>query len=213
MQPSPDGLAQAFIIGEEFIGDESVALVLGDNIFHGTGLGSRSAQHTATIDGALIFAYQVSDPKAYGVVEFDDDFRAVSIEEKPAQPKSNYAVPGLYFYDNGVVEIAKTIEPSARGELEISTVNERYLDAGTLNVQVLDRGTAWLDTGTFESMMQASEYVRVIEDRQGFKIGCIEEIAWRAGWIDDAQLAALAEPLVKSGYGAYLRRTPRRLVP
>jgi len=203
-QPSPDGLAQAFIIGEEFIGDESVALVLGDNIFHGTGLGSALRNHT-DIDGALIFAYQVSDPTAYGVVEFDDEFRALSIEEKPAAPKSDFAVPGLYFYDNRVVEIAKTIEPSARGELEISTVNERYLEAGRLTVQVLDRGTAWLDTGTFESMMQASEYVRVIEDRQGFKIGCIEEIAWRAGWIDDAQLADLAAPLVKSGYGAYLR--------
>ncbi|MFF2052786.1 glucose-1-phosphate thymidylyltransferase RfbA [Leifsonia sp. NPDC058194] len=204
VQPSPDGLAQAFIIGEEFIGDESVALVLGDNIFHGAGLGSSLRNHNS-LDGALIFAYHVSNPKAYGVVEFDDDFKAVSIEEKPVTPKSNYAVPGLYFYDNSVVEIAKTIEPSARGELEISTVNERYLDAGNLQVQVLDRGTAWLDTGTFESMMQASEYVRVIEDRQGFKIGCIEEIAWRAGWIDDAQLAELAAPLVKSGYGSYLR--------
>jgi len=204
VQPSPDGLAQAFIIGEEFIGDESVALVLGDNIFHGTGLGSALRNHNS-IDGALIFAYQVADPKAYGVVEFDDDFKALSIEEKPAQPKSNYAVPGLYFYDNSIVEIAKTIEPSARGELEISTVNERYLEQGDLQVQVLDRGTAWLDTGTFESMMQASEYVRVIEDRQGFKVGCIEEIAWRAGWIDDEQLAALAAPLVKSGYGRYLQ--------
>lgn len=204
-QPSPDGLAQAFIIGEEFIGDESVALVLGDNIFHGTGLGSALRKHNE-VEGALIFAYQVSDPTSYGVVEFDDDFTAVSIEEKPVKPKSNYAVPGLYFYDNSVVEIAKTIEPSARGELEISTVNERYLEAGTLQVQVLDRGTAWLDTGTFESMMQASEYVRVIEDRQGFKVGCIEEIAWRAGWIDDAQLQGLAAPLVKSGYGRYLER-------
>lgn len=202
-QPSPDGLAQAFIIGEEFIGDESVALVLGDNIFHGTGLGSALRKNNE-IDGALIFAYQVSDPTSYGVVEFDDDFTAVSIEEKPVKPKSNYAVPGLYFYDNSVVEIAKTIEPSARGELEISTVNERYLQAGKLQVQVLDRGTAWLDTGTFESMMQASEYVRVIEDRQGFKVGCIEEIAWRAGWIDDQQLLTLAAPLVKSGYGRYL---------
>ncbi|WP_308796741.1 glucose-1-phosphate thymidylyltransferase RfbA [Agromyces silvae] len=205
VQPSPDGLAQAFIIGEEFIGDESVALVLGDNIFHGTGLGS-SLRANGEIDGGLVFAYHVSNPTAYGVVEFDDDMKAVSIEEKPVTPKSNYAVPGLYFYDNTVVQIAKTIEPSARGELEISTVNERYLDAGRLQVQVLDRGTAWLDTGTFESMMQASEYVRVIEDRQGFKIGCLEEIAWRAGWIDDAQLAELAAPLVKSGYGAYLRR-------
>lgn len=205
VQPSPDGLAQAFIIGEEFIGDESVALVLGDNIFHGTGLGSSLRQHN-DIDGALIFAYQVSDPTAYGVVEFDDNFTAVSIEEKPARPKSKYAVPGLYFYDNSVVGIAKTIEPSARGELEISTVNERYLESGRLQVQVLDRGTAWLDTGTFESMMQASEYVRVIEDRQGFKVGCVEEVAWRAGWIDDQRLAELAAPLVKSGYGQYLTR-------
>ena len=203
VQPSPDGLAQAFIIGEEFIGDDSVALVLGDNIFHGAGLGS-SLRGNLDIEGARIFAYHVSNPTAYGVVEFDDSMTALSIEEKPTKPKSNYAVPGLYFYDNSVVEIAKTIEPSARGELEISTVNERYLDQGALHVQVLDRGTAWLDTGTFESMMQASEYVRVIEDRQGFKVGCIEEIAWRAGWIDDAQMLALAQPLVKSGYGKYL---------
>jgi glucose-1-phosphate thymidylyltransferase len=205
VQPSPDGLAQAFVIGEEFIGDDSVALVLGDNIFHGTGLGTNLRKNT-DVQGATIFAYHVADPKAYGVVEFDDDFTAVSIEEKPTEPKSNYAVPGLYFYDNKVIEIAKTIEPSARGELEISTVNERYLEAGELGVQVLDRGTAWLDTGTFESMMQASEYVKVIEDRQGFKIGCIEEIAWRNGWIDDAQLAELAAPLVKGGYGVYLQR-------
>lgn len=205
VQPSPDGLAQAFVIGEDFIGDDSVALVLGDNIFHGTGLGTNLRKNT-DVQGATIFAYHVADPKAYGVVEFDDDFTAVSIEEKPAEPKSNYAVPGLYFYDNKVIEIAKTIEPSARGELEISTVNERYLEAGELGVQVLDRGTAWLDTGTFESMMQASEYVKVIEDRQGFKIGCIEEIAWRNGWIDDAQLADLAAPLVKGGYGVYLQR-------
>jgi glucose-1-phosphate thymidylyltransferase len=203
VQESPDGLAQAFIIGEEFIGDDSVALVLGDNIFHGANLGS-SLRNNGEIQGGLIFAYHVANPSAYGVVEFDDDFVAVSIEEKPTRPKSNYAVPGLYFYDNSVVEIAKSIEPSARGELEISTVNERYLKAGALQVQVLDRGTAWLDTGTFESMMQASEYVRVIEDRQGFKIGCIEEIAWRAGWITDEQLAALAAPLRKSGYGVYL---------
>ncbi|MGI9821632.1 glucose-1-phosphate thymidylyltransferase RfbA [Agromyces sp. Marseille-Q5079] len=205
VQPSPDGLAQAFIIGEEFIGDESVALVLGDNIFHGAGLGT-ALQGNTDIDGALIFAYHVSNPRAYGVVEFDEANRAVSIEEKPEHPKSNYAVPGLYFYDNEVVAIAKSVEPSPRGELEISTVNERYLERGRLQVQVLDRGTAWLDTGTFESMMQASDYVRVIEERQGFKIGCIEEIAWRAGWIDDAQLEALAAPLVKSGYGTYLMR-------
>ncbi|MCY1695864.1 glucose-1-phosphate thymidylyltransferase RfbA [Curtobacterium sp. SL109] len=208
VQPSPDGLAQAFVIGEDFIGDDSVALVLGDNIFHGTGLGT-SLQKNTTVQGATIFAYHVADPKSYGVVEFDDDFTAVSIEEKPTHPKSNYAVPGLYFYDNDVVEIAKTIEPSARGELEISTVNERYLEAGTLGVEVLDRGTAWLDTGTFESMMQASEYVKVIEDRQGHKIGCIEEIAWRNGWIDDAALADLAAPLAKSGYGVYLQHLLR----
>lgn len=203
-QPSPDGLAQAFIIGEEFIGDESVALVLGDNIFHGAGLGA-SLRSNGDIDGGLIFAYHVSNPQAYGVVEFNEHMAAVSIEEKPTNPKSNYAVPGLYFYDNSVVDIAKSITPSHRGELEISSVNERYLSEGRLRVQVLDRGTAWLDTGTFESMMQASEYVRVIEDRQGFKIGCIEEIAWRAGWIDDQQLAELAQPLAKSGYGVYLK--------
>ena len=205
VQPSPDGLAQAFLIGEEFIGAEKVALVLGDNIFHGAGLGSSLSSH-ADIDGALIFAYHVSNPRAYGVVEFDADLRAVSIEEKPEHPKSNFAVPGLYFYDNSVVEIAKTISPSARGELEISTVNEHYLDRGALRVDVLDRGTAWLDTGTFVSMVQASEFVRVIEDRQGYKIGCVEELAWRAGWIDDAQLEALAAPLLKSGYGEYLVR-------
>ncbi len=205
VQPSPDGLAQAFIIGEEFIGDKSVALVLGDNIFHGTGLGSAlPGKEEEDFTGAMIFAYHVANPKAYGVVEFDENNVAVSIEEKPEKPKSNYAVPGLYFYDNSVVGIAKTIEPSPRGELEISTVNERYLQANNLRVTVLDRGTAWLDTGTFESMLQATEFVRVIEDRQGFKIGCIEEIAWRAGWIDDAQLRALAAPLTKSGYGVYL---------
>lgn len=209
VQPSPDGLAQAFIIGEGFIGEESVALVLGDNIFHGTGLGSSLRSH-GEIEGGLIFAYHVSNPSAYGVVEFDDEMRAVSIEEKPASPKSNYAVPGLYFYDNSVVEVAKSIQPSARGELEISTVNEHFLEQGTLQVQVLDRGVAWLDTGTFESMMQASEYVRVIEARQGFKIGCIEEIAWRAGWISDADLLKLAGQLRKSGYGEYLARLVRQ---
>ena len=204
IQPSPDGLAQAFIIGEEFVGNDSVALVLGDNIFHGSGLGT-SLQTNTNPDGAVIFAYQVADPGAYGVVEFDEDFKAISIEEKPSSPKSNYAVPGLYFYDNDVIEIAKNIVPSQRGELEISSVNEAYLNAGKLAVQVLDRGTAWLDTGTFESMMQASEYVRVIEDRQGFKIGCLEEIAWRAGWISSTELEELARPLAKSGYGVYLQ--------
>jgi glucose-1-phosphate thymidylyltransferase len=203
VQPTPGGLAQAFLIGEDFIGHDSVALVLGDNIFHGTALGTSLAGNSE-ISGGLIFAYQVASPEAYGVVEFDASFVAVSIEEKPKIPKSNYAVPGLYFYDNSVVAVAKSIQPSARGELEISTVNEHYLSQGTLQVKVLDRGTAWLDTGTFASMVQASEFVRVIEDRQGFKIGCIEEVAWRAGWITDSELRALAEPLRKSGYGTYL---------
>jgi glucose-1-phosphate thymidylyltransferase len=200
-QASPDGLAQAFLIGEEFIGDQSVALVLGDNIFHGDNLDLLKHQH---LEGALIFAYQVANPRAYGVVEFDDQMRALSIEEKPENPRSSFAVPGLYFYDNSVIEVARGIRPSARGELEISSVNAHYLDQGRLRVQVLDRGTAWLDTGTVEAMMQATEYVRVIEHRQGYKIGCIEEAAWRAGWIDDARLSAIAEPLVKSGYGSYL---------
>ena len=204
-QASPDGLAQAFLIGEEFIGSDSVALVLGDNIFHGGALGT-SLSENQNITGGLIFAYQVANPEAYGVVEFDENMIAVSIEEKPSAPKSSFAVPGLYFYDNTVVEVAKTVKPSARGELEISSINEHFMDAGKLQVRVLDRGTAWLDTGTFESMMQASEYVRVIEDRQGIKIGCIEEIAWRAGWITDKQLAVLAAPLTKSGYGTYLQR-------
>ncbi len=202
-QPNPDGLAQAFIIGEEFIGNDSVALVLGDNIFYGTGLGSSLRKHSE-IDGALIFAYQVANPEAYGVVDFDDDFKAISIEEKPEKPKSRYAIPGLYFYDNGVVDIAKSIRPSERGELEISAVNERYLHDGRLQVELLDRGTAWLDTGTFDSMIQATEFVKVIEQRQGFKIGCIEEVAWRAGWISDEQLELIAAPLLKSGYGQYL---------
>jgi len=205
IQEKPEGLAQAFLIAEDFIGDDSVALVLGDNIFHGAGLGKSLRAHSS-IEGGLIFATHVSQPEAYGVVEFDNSMRAISIEEKPLKPKSNFAVPGLYFYDASVVEVAHSIQPSARGELEITAVNEHYLNAGSLNVQVLDRGVAWLDTGTFESMMQASEYVRVIEERQGLKIGCIEEIAWRAGWIDNSQLSALAEPLRKSGYGTYLDR-------
>lgn len=205
IQPSPDGLAQAFLIGEKFIGDESVALVLGDNIFHGAGLGS-ALRSNFLVDGAMIFAYHVAEPASYGVVEFDRQMKAISIEEKPVKPKSNYAVPGLYFYDNSVIEVAKSIRPSARGELEISAVNAHYLSIEKLQVKVLDRGTAWLDTGTFESMMQAGEYVRVIEERQGFKIGCIEEISWRAGWISNAQMAAIAAPLEKSGYGTYLAR-------
>ncbi len=203
VQDEPRGLAEAFVIGEDFIGNDSVALVLGDNIFHGTGLGSSLRSHSV-VNGGLIFASHVSNPERYGVVEFDENMKALSIEEKPSKPKSNFAVPGLYFYDNQVVDIAKNITPSARGELEITAVNDHYLQDGNLQVQVLDRGIAWLDTGTFESMMQASEYVRVIEERQGLKIGCIEEIAWRAGWIDEAQLRSLAEPLKKSGYGQYL---------
>lgn len=209
VQEKPEGLAQAFLIGEEFIADDSVALVLGDNIFHGAGLG-KSLRANTEVSGGLIFATHVSHPEAYGVVEFDDQMNAVSIEEKPTRPKSNYAVPGLYFYDNTVTRVAQAIEPSARGELEITSINEHYLREGSLRVQVLDRGVAWLDTGTFHSMMQASEYVRVIEERQGLKIGCIEEIAWRAGWISDTQLASLAEPLRKSGYGHYLDRLLER---
>ncbi|MCY0931895.1 glucose-1-phosphate thymidylyltransferase RfbA [Streptomyces sp. H27-H1] len=203
VQERPEGIAQAFVLGADFIGDDSVALILGDNIFHGSGLGTRLAQHTDS-KGGRVFAYPVADPTAYGVVEFDEDGQAISIEEKPEHPKSRYAVPGLYFYDNRVVEIAHGLKPSARGELEITAVNDAYLQAGELTVTVLDRGTAWLDTGTFVSMVQASEFVRVIEERQGLKIGCIEEAAWRAGLIDSAQLRALAGPLTKSGYGDYL---------
>jgi glucose-1-phosphate thymidylyltransferase len=202
-QPRPEGLAQAFVIGEEFLGDEPVALVLGDNIFHGVGL-DRQLSDSADIVGGRVFAYQVANPEAYGVVEFDDAGRVISIEEKPDKPRSRYAVPGLYFYDNDVVDIARNLKPSPRGELEITAVNDEYLRRGALTVTVLDRGTAWLDTGTFSSLMQASEFVRVIEERQGLKIGCIEEAAWRSGFIDDAQLQALAEPLTKSGYGDYL---------
>jgi glucose-1-phosphate thymidylyltransferase len=202
-QERPEGIAQAFILGAEFIGDESVALILGDNIFHGSGLGTRLARHE-DLKGGRVFAYQVANPSAYGVVEFDDLGRALSIEEKPARPKSRYAVPGLYFYDNRVVDVARGLRPSARGELEITDLNRVYLDAGTLHVTRLDRGTAWLDTGTFTSMVQASEFVRVIEERQGFKVGCIEEAVWRAGLIDDDRLRELAQPLLKSGYGHYL---------
>ncbi|WP_327644116.1 glucose-1-phosphate thymidylyltransferase RfbA [Micromonospora zamorensis] len=202
-QERPEGIAQAFILGADFIGDESVALVLGDNIFHGVGLGRQLAEHGDLV-GGRVFAYQVANPQEYGVVDFDDAGRVLSIEEKPARPKSRYAVPGLYFYDNRVVDIARKLTPSARGELEITAVNEAYRETGELSVTVLDRGTAWLDTGTFTSMMQAAEFVRVVEERQGLKIGCIEEVAWRAGLIDDDQLRALATPLTKSGYGDYL---------
>ncbi|MEU8586844.1 glucose-1-phosphate thymidylyltransferase RfbA [Streptomyces sp. NPDC048664] len=202
-QERPEGIAQAFVLGAGFIGGESVALILGDNIFHGSGLSALLAREDG-LRGGHVFAYQVANPSAYGVVEFDAQGRALSIEEKPARPRSRYAVPGLYFYDHRVVDIARGLRPSARGELEITDLNRVYLDAGELRVTRLDRGTAWLDTGTFASMVQASEFVRVIEERQGLKIGCVEEAAWRAGRIDDEQLRALAEPLLKSGYGQYL---------
>ncbi|MCX6416725.1 MAG: glucose-1-phosphate thymidylyltransferase RfbA [Actinobacteria bacterium] len=203
VQPSPDGLAQAFIIGEEFIGDEKVCLVLGDNIFYGSGLGTALKENT-NVSGGHIFAYHVSNPTEYGIVEFDSAGNVISIEEKPIEPKSNYAVPGLYFYDNDVVEIAKGIKPSARGELEISSINDEYLQRKNLTVTVLDRGTAWLDTGTVDSLIAAGEFVQVIEKRQGFKIGCIEEIAWRQGFITESELTKIAQPLIKSGYGQYL---------
>jgi glucose-1-phosphate thymidylyltransferase len=205
VQAEPNGLAQAFVIGEEFIGSDSVALILGDNIFYGDGL-SRLLQDLKEPEGGVVFAYQVADPERYGVVEFDENKNAVSIEEKPEKPKSNYAVPGLYFYDNSVVEIAKHIPMSPRGEYEITDVNKVYLEQGRLKVGVLSRGTAWLDTGTFKSLMQAGEFVQVIEDRQGLKIGCIEEVAFRMGYIDEGQLKEIAAPLVKSGYGQYLMR-------
>ena len=203
IQAEPNGLAQAFVIGADFIGKDKVALVLGDNIFYGEGM-SKLLQASSDPDGGVVFAYQVSDPERYGVVEFDAHKKAVSIEEKPVQPKSDYAVPGLYFYDNSVVEIAKNIKPSPRGEYEITDVNKVYLEQGKLKVGVLSRGTAWLDTGTFNSLMQAGQFVQVIEERQGQKIGAIEEVAYRMGFIDEAQLTAIATPLVKSGYGQYL---------
>ncbi|MCD0466789.1 glucose-1-phosphate thymidylyltransferase RfbA [Flavobacterium sp. ENC] len=202
-QPDPNGLAQAFVIGEEFIGNDKVALVLGDNIFFGTHM-QQLLKENANPEGGVVFAYHVSDPERYGVVEFDDDKKAISIEEKPLAPKSNFAVPGLYFYDNSVVEIAKNIKPSARGEYEITDVNKVYLEQGKLKVGILSRGTAWLDTGTFNSLMQAGQFVQVLEERQGLKVGCIEEIAWRQGFITAEQLRNLAEPLKKSGYGEYL---------
>lgn len=202
-QAVPNGLAQAFVIGAEFIGNDSVALVLGDNIFYGSGLEALLESNTQP-DGGIIYAYQVSDPERYGVVEFDANMNAISIDEKPAQPKSKFAVPGLYFYDNSVVHIARNLQPSARGEYEITDVNKEYLKQGKLKVSVLDRGTAWLDTGTFDSLMQASQFVQVIEQRQGIKVACIEEIAYRKGFISKEQLIAIAQPLLKSGYGQYL---------
>ncbi len=204
-QPRPEGLAQAFIIGEAFIGADSVALILGDNIFYGSGF-AKLVQSCVDPSGGIVFAYHVNDPERYGVVEFDDQMNAITIEEKPSKPKSNYAVPGLYFYDNEVVRIAKNIKPSPRGELEITDVNNTYLKQGKLKVAVMNRGTAWLDTGTFDSLMQASTFVQVIEQRQGLKVGCIEEVAYRMKFIDRDQLLALAKPLEKSGYGEYLKR-------
>lgn len=203
IQEVPNGLAQAFVIGKEFIGNDKVALILGDNIFYGSGLMDLLTKNNDP-DGGVIYAYHVSDPKSYGVVEFDADFNAVSIEEKPAVPKSNYAVPGLYFYDNEVIKIAEELKPSARGEYEITDVNKIYLERGKLKVGILDRGTAWLDTGTFDSLMQASQFVQVIEQRQGLKVGCIEEVAYRKGFITEQQLRDIAQPLLKSGYGQYL---------
>lgn len=203
IQPEPNGLAQAFVIGEKFIGDDKVALILGDNIFYGTGL-QQLLQGNNNPDGGVVFAYHVSDPERYGVVEFDEQNKAISIEEKPLKPKSNYAVPGLYFYDNDVIRIAKSLKPSPRGEYEITDVNKAYLESGRLKVGILDKGTAWLDTGTFVSLMQAAQFVQVIEERQGLKIGCIEEVAYRMGFVNKQGLRALAEPLVKSGYGKYL---------
>jgi glucose-1-phosphate thymidylyltransferase len=202
-QSIPNGLAQAFVIGADFIGDDKVALVLGDNIFYGRGLGEMLESNN-NVEGGIVYAYRVRDPERYGVVEFDKDMNAVSIEEKPVKPKSNFAVPGLYFYDNNVVEIARNLQPSARGEYEITDVNKEYLKRGKLKVSILDRGTAWLDTGTFDSLMQASQFVQVIEERQGIKIACIEEIAYRKGFIDKEQLSEIAKPLLKSGYGQYL---------
>ncbi|MDR3681754.1 MAG: glucose-1-phosphate thymidylyltransferase RfbA [Flavipsychrobacter sp.] len=204
IQPSPDGLAQAFILGADFIGNSPAALVLGDNIFHGSGMGTM-LKSKSNPDGAVVFAYQVHDPERYGVVEFDKSFKALSIEEKPVKPKSNYAVPGLYFYDNNVVDYAKNMKPSPRGELEITDINKIYLENNKLEVGVLDRGTAWLDTGTFDSLIQAGQFIEVIEKRQGLKIGCIEEIAYRNGWIGDEQMEKLATTYKKSGYGDYLK--------